>query len=522
MAKGKTYSVAVVLKARDFVSAALGKVGRALGRVGSGAARIAKGIGRALGGLFDKLPGVGVLVDWVKGAATALYGLVKAVSDAGSTFNDLAVRTGIGTRALQEVAYAADQAGVPLDELGASLQTMTRVVGKGVKTSQFRMLGRDAGSFVKALKGAKSPGEKFELVLSTMAAMPDATKRAAFASVFFGRSGVKLAAVAADGADGLRAMREEAQKLGLVMSDEDIARADEWGDTVAALEKSFDGLKASFGSSIIEAILPDLRELLAYFKANRKEVVAFVRDLGRSVGRGLVATVKAIVDAIGWIDAHGDDILSWAKTLAVILGGLAVVDLLGGLRGILGLAPAVGGALTAALGPIGIAVAAVAALVVGLAKLASMTPSDAKRMGARGMEHMAETDTGPAGIMSRYMTGTDWWKTERAKMATEDSMAAAWAAGRITARKLKSGAGAGAAGVAQGAAGGVAASQHLVREGSTLSAGLLGGAAAVPIDLLVRVQTPDGVAATTDVKAPHNVSSKTRTSKTGAAGGIRR
>lgn len=292
MAKKRTYPIELVIRGKDLASAAIAKVGRALSFP-------AKAL-RGLGGFIEKIPGLTIAGIGLSQVAHGLKDLAVGAAEAGSVFNDLGTQTGIGTRALQEVAYAADQAGVPLEEFRAGLQRMAATLGKGIKASSLRMLGNSAQGFARAVNKAKSPGEKFELILAQMAAIPDATKRAAFGMQFFGRAGVRLAGLAGDGADGVKRLREEAEALGLVMSDEDIKRADEFGDTWAALGKVFESGKRDFGGGLIEGLLPDMKALLGNVKENRKEIGAMLKDLGRDVGRGIIDVAHGIKDAFLW------------------------------------------------------------------------------------------------------------------------------------------------------------------------------------------------------------------------------
>ncbi len=292
MAKKRTYPIELVIRGKDLASAAIAKVGRAL----SFPMKALSG----LGGFIEKIPGLTIAGIELSRVATGLKDLAMGASDFGSKFNDLAAQTGIGTRALQEVAFAADQAGVPFEQFTAGLQKMTATIGKGVGARQLGMLGKNARGFAAALKKAPDTGARFELVLAQMAAIPDATKRAAFGMTFFGRSGVKLAGLAGQGADGIKALREEAEKLGLVMNDEEVKRADEFGDTWAALGKVFESGKRDLGTGLIEGLLPDMKDLLGNVKANRKEIGAMLKDLGRDVGHGLIDVAHGLKDAFVW------------------------------------------------------------------------------------------------------------------------------------------------------------------------------------------------------------------------------
>lgn len=298
--KKRTYAIDIAIKARDFFSATFSKIGRAMKFSPLMSA------GKALGGFIEKIPGLTFLGAGLARVGSELKSLALGASEFGSNFNDLAAQSGIASRALQEVAYAADQAGVPFEEFRAGIQRMTATLGKGLSAKQFTMLGKSAAGFVRSLRGAKTPSAQFEIVLGQLAAIPDSSKRAAFGMRLFGRAGVKLAALAGDGADGIRKMREEAQQLGLVMSDEAVANADAFGDTWAALGKTFEGLKRDFGSGLIAGLLPGMSDLLGYVKENRKEIGATVRELGKDIGGGLVEIgkwlPKAFADVKGAVE----------------------------------------------------------------------------------------------------------------------------------------------------------------------------------------------------------------------------
>lgn len=316
----------MVIRGKDLASGVLSRVGKSLRGVAS--------IGRAIGGFLQSVPGLSILGSGLTGIVERVRDLALGASEAGSAWKDLSAQTGIGTRALQEVGWAAEQAGVSSEEYRASLLMLTKTLGKGVRQRQiFGTIGKDARGFAKSLGGAKTAGAKFEVVLAQMASIKDPMKRAAFATLFFGRAGTKLAGAGSEGAEAIKAMRIEAQRLGLVMGDDEIDRADEFGDKWSALGKVFEATKRDFGSGVIEGILPGLDDLLGLVKDNRQAVKAFAADLGKKVGTGIVDAVKAITVGIKWLGDNGE---------GVVLG--------------------IGAAFLAVSGPIGIAAAAVGAL----------------------------------------------------------------------------------------------------------------------------------------------------------------
>lgn len=304
MAKERKYAVWLELKGKDSASAMFSKAGRGLRTFGGFLASPLKAIdqvGKGFGSFLEKVPGLSIITSKVMELGGALKNLALDTAGYADTLDNLRSATGISAQKIQEVAFAAEHAGVPFEMFQQSLRKMTEVLGRGVKGKElFASLGSGAWSFAKALKAAKEPGEQFELILSQMAAISDPTKRAAFAMRFFSEGGLRLSAAAHGGAAGLKAMREEARRLGIVLSDEDIKSADEFGDTWANLMKTVDATKRDFGLGLIDTLLPEAKELLGNFKDNRKAIGEIVRDLGRDVGGGVLAVARGLKDAFEW------------------------------------------------------------------------------------------------------------------------------------------------------------------------------------------------------------------------------
>ncbi|MEN6385517.1 MAG: hypothetical protein ABFD79_10000, partial [Phycisphaerales bacterium] len=110
----------------------------------------------------------------------------------------------------------------------------------GLKTTTdiFAMLGLSANSF----KGLK-PEEQFRLLADRLSQIQDPSQRAAIAMKVFGKSGTSLLPMLEKGAAGLDELMEEAKQLGLVLSSEDAASAEELND---ALNRMWRTIKMSF------------------------------------------------------------------------------------------------------------------------------------------------------------------------------------------------------------------------------------------------------------------------------------
>lgn len=184
--------------------------------------------------------------------------LAKKGLEYASSLGEVASQLGVTTKALQEYRYAASQAGVEQGEMDQALAQLTRRLGdaaQGVKepAKALEALGisvRDANGHVL------DAGEAIPLIAEGLQKIQSPAERAAILVDLFGKSGQKLAPLLESGAAGVNSLRDAAHKLGIVLSDEQIQKADETADKLSAmkqvLEAKIAGAVADNADSILE------------------------------------------------------------------------------------------------------------------------------------------------------------------------------------------------------------------------------------------------------------------------------
>lgn len=194
-------------------------------------------LGKRVGNAVRGFAAVGAAI-----AGSALVGqikdLVTSSLDYASSLGEVSQQLGVTTKSLQEYRYAATQVGLSQEEMDASLAKLTRTMGEaagGAKgpLAAFDKLGINIKAFVASGKDA---GELIPLIAEGLKKIETPAERAATLVDLFGRSGQKLAPLLANGAKGVNELRESAQKLGIVLTDEMIQKADDAADRIAALE----------------------------------------------------------------------------------------------------------------------------------------------------------------------------------------------------------------------------------------------------------------------------------------------
>lgn len=209
---------------------------------------------------------------------------VRQGLDYASALGEQAQQLGVTTRSLQEYRYAATQVGLSTEEMDSALARLTRTIGTspeklerlGIATRDANGHFRDAGDILPDL------AEKLRGM--------DAAERAAVLVDLFGRSGQKLAPLLADGAAGVNNLRDAAQRLGLVLSDEQIQKADETADKLSALRTVLEAQIAGSVSDNTDSILALVQALTDLVAWSGRAVTAW-RGFSQTVERRIANTL---------------------------------------------------------------------------------------------------------------------------------------------------------------------------------------------------------------------------------------
>lgn len=278
------------------VAASMENVGKAALRAGDA---ILQGIGQGIGQKAFE-----TLLNAAKAVPAALLSAAKAVMDLGGNLIDTAAKTGMTVEAIQELTYAGSLVGVTFDEIaGAVAKMQANLINAPEK---FERLGLSA----KALREMK-PEDQFTAIAEQIGKIEDPAARSAAAIEMFGKGGVALMPLLTS---NVRDAREEAERLGLVMSTGVAAAADDLGDKVDTLSMVWDGLTRNLGAAIVTSA--PLQELFS-------GLIQLVADLSREVSGGQ-GVLRSFIDS---------GVLLLVNALSVLLKVVgAVIDIWSGLR----------------------------------------------------------------------------------------------------------------------------------------------------------------------------------------------
>ena len=183
---------------------------------------------------FDKLGGAAAAFLSV----AAIQQLGVAVRDAANKMGDLkdaAEIIGITTDALQELQYAAQLSGVSADVLQGSLQKLTKNLGDAAMGGTGAKKSLDELGLSGSKLSTIPLNQALAQIADKLAAVENPAQRATLASDLFGKSGLAMVNMLADGSSGLNSMAEEAQRLGVVINRDVIYNAAEAADKLDAM-----------------------------------------------------------------------------------------------------------------------------------------------------------------------------------------------------------------------------------------------------------------------------------------------
>lgn len=226
---------------------------------------------RAVTSLLNPMNLLGAVIGGV--IVQQLTHLVTSTIEAASAIDDMSKRTGLSAMFLQTWGHALDQTGSSAADLEKLVRASQKAIqdaqnGLSTATRAFSQLGLTWQEL-----RAKSPEDQFTTIVTRLGQLEDVTKRNGVAMDLFGkRLGSTLNPLLAEGAEGIRALLADAERLG-IFTDEQIRRAEEAGDALDRFKRALAFVKHEIVLAFIPA-LQSLVDMLTNFLANNREDVA--------------------------------------------------------------------------------------------------------------------------------------------------------------------------------------------------------------------------------------------------------
>lgn len=279
-------------------------------------------------------------------AGGGAFALGTEAATAAAEASKFASMVGLSTGNWQEYAGAATMAGMEADELASLMLTLQeRAVnaarGEKGDIEMLKLMGISAKNAKGELKNADTLLLELADRVKKMREAGEMGKAAGIMNQLGGEEGARLLDLLKNGREGLLAMRKEARELGLVLSDETLESALEYGSAINRAKATFRGMGLTLGT----AFLPSLTKLLDKFQA----WLQVQRDI---MSAGFEEWVNGLDLNEVWASVEG--FFEGLKRLASLLQRVA--DLCGGWSNVLlGLVALISGKALLALGSLALA-----------------------------------------------------------------------------------------------------------------------------------------------------------------------
>lgn len=163
----------------------------------------------------------------VSAAMAAVSVAVKRTIASANNLGDVADRLGVNVERLQELRYAAERGGMGVQNFDVALRRFIRRAAEAAKgTGAAKNAFKELGVALRDTNGRLKPSEVLlHDVADAMQKVPNSADKLRLAFQMFDTDGAAMVNVLANGSDGMKEMAAEAQRLGLVLSEDTVRSA---------------------------------------------------------------------------------------------------------------------------------------------------------------------------------------------------------------------------------------------------------------------------------------------------------
>jgi hypothetical protein len=269
-------------KAQRALSSSTAKMNRTLLRLDRGFDRMRRSASRSVGGLVRRMTSFRGAIATVAGTG-GLGLLTRNALQTADRIAKLSDSIGISTDSLQEYRHAADLSGVATSKLDSGFQAFSKRIGElrqGTGTLN-TVLNKMDEELKRDLVSARSTEEALDVLFRGMSQLEAQTDRNALSAAAFGRSvGIDMTNLVRDGEKALKAMRQEARDLGLII-DEDLLRKSEVA--VDKLTRLSSIIKTKVNVALAESA-EDIGRIADALAESIPAVIEGFKDFGRFIG----------------------------------------------------------------------------------------------------------------------------------------------------------------------------------------------------------------------------------------------
>lgn len=258
------------------------------------------------------------------GALTSIGALAYKSVTAADDLNTLSKQTGISTDELQRMQYAADLVDVSVDDITSALRKMKPKLDENNET--FATLGVSVTNADGSLRDAT---DVFYDSLKALSGISNETERDKIAMELFGKSADSLAGIIDDGGAALKEYGDEAERLGLVMSEDTLSALNEANDTIDRSKAIVGGSLAQLGATAAQVLAPALEKVAGVIDKVSEKLRNLTPEQAETIMKilGIVAAITPLLTVGGKVISGIGKIMTLAPKLITIVSAINPVTL---------------------------------------------------------------------------------------------------------------------------------------------------------------------------------------------------
>lgn len=234
---------------------------------------------------FGSVAKVGLASIGALASATIAAGgaLVKGASDVaayGDNIDKMSQKMGLSAQAYQEWDAVMRHSGTSIESMQSSMKTLANAVENG--NGAFERIGLSMDDIA-----SMSNEDLFSATITALQGVENETERTYLAGQLLGRGATELGALLNTSAEDTQAMKDRVHELGGVLSDEAVANAAAFQDSLQDMQTAFGGLK----NSLMSEFMPGLTDVMDGLTN------IFAGDSENGIGQ-VSAGIQSVVDTI--------------------------------------------------------------------------------------------------------------------------------------------------------------------------------------------------------------------------------
>lgn len=266
-------------------------------------------------------------------AAAGMLGMAAKAAASADDLLTLSNVTGFSVEELQKLQYASSFVDVSMDTMTGSITKLTKGMASG--SDAFDKLGI---AITDSDGNMRDATDVWYEAIEALGQVQNETERDQLSMELFGKSAMEMAGIVDDGGEALKALGEEAEATGNILSGEAVEDAVAFNDQIDELKGKAEQAFLSAGAALADTLVPALETLVDVISG----VLSWFGQLDGGT-QAFILTVLGLVAAISPIAGIISTIATMAGALNVAM--LPMIGTIGAIVVAIGAAVAIGVAL---------------------------------------------------------------------------------------------------------------------------------------------------------------------------------